>query len=241
MTSFTQSLLRAHQGGGTALVGVSDDFLEANAYAVHESLAAKLGPVGGFKTGRLSSGDAFVAPIFQRGIYDDAAQVGRNNPIGLELEIGFELLHPLNLEPGSDIMTDLARLFRPVPVIELVASRLPPGTRDNPIAKLADLQSNDGLVVGQAVMDWDGSDFSDADVQLTADETLICEGIVDVPGSSAIATLTAFLDKVGSHSGGLMPGHIVITGSLSPLTFVDAPAVVHGHIAGLGQVRFALV
>ncbi|MFU8779008.1 MAG: 2-keto-4-pentenoate hydratase, partial [Roseovarius sp.] len=70
-------------------------------------------------------------------------------------------------------------------------------------------------------------------------ETLL-DGAAQVPGGDAFATLCALVRALGEHCGGLREGHVVITGSLNGLPWVQAPIVAQGNIAGLGSVTMTL-
>src|SRR6056297_3322388 len=62
-------------------------------------------------------------------------------------------------------MSDLVRVFRPRVVLELVDTRLT-GAGHDPMLKLADMQINDGLVIGSTPNDWDGGDFGPVEARL---------------------------------------------------------------------------
>ena len=64
----------------------------------------------------------------------------------------------------------------------------------------------------------------------------VIAGPVTVPGGSALSNLKLFLDHVGDHCGGLQPGQIVITGSLSGIDYFPGGTEVRGSIEGFGEV-----
>ena len=130
--------------------------------------------------------------------------------------------------------------FRPRVMLELVNARLV-GAEGDPMKKLADMQLNEGLVVGDVLDDWDGSDFSKLTASLICGGTAVIDGKVDVPGGSAIGALQLFLDHVGDHCGGLKAGPVVITGSLSGLSYFVAGTSVSGKIARMGEVGCRLI
>lgn len=74
---------------------------------------------------------------------------------------------------------------------------------------------------------------------MTCGEGEIAVGGARVPGGSALEALE-IAARLLLASGGLQPGQLVLTGTLHPLTFIDAGQDVEGHIAGLGKVSVAL-
>lgn len=230
-----QALLDARRSGlradGAALP--SPDYHEA--LAIQRIVQGQIGEVAAFKVARNPDGPPVIAPIPAGRTYPDGGLVPVRDHLGIELEIGFEVIAP----PGPSPMSDPARVFRPRIVLELVDSRLT-GADDDPLLKLADMQINDGLVLGPALSDWDGRDFGTVDARLDCGDRAVVKGAVTVPGGSALANLAVLCAQIGSHCGGLQPGQVVITGSISGLEYFPAGTDVTGRIAGLGTVSCRL-
>ncbi|SMX33202.1 hydratase [Maliponia aquimaris] len=234
--TFADALIEAHRSGTRADAAALQAPDYAQALEIQRRVQATLGPVGGFKVGTRPEGAPMMAPISAAKVARSGAARTVNGRMGIELEVGLELL----TDPVPDMMANPQRHFRPCVLIEIVDTRLT-GADDNAAMKLADMQINDGMVVGPALDDWDGSDFGTATARLTCGETTVVDGPVSVPGGSALKNLALLLDNLGDHCGGLAKGQIVITGSVSGLAWFPAGTDVDGWIEGLGAVSCRLV
>ena len=213
----------------------------ADAYYIQSAVAAQMGAVGGFKTARKGDAPPIMAPIFAADIVPSGADVAVVGLLGIELEVGFEIIGDCPANMASLGVSDLAQLLRPVAVIELVDTRVTGPSADDQIVKLADNQINAGLVVGAFAPDWDGSDFGTLQARMQAGDDVILDGQATVPGGSALETFAALNRQIGDHCGGFKRGQIVITGSLHPLVYYPAGTKVAGWIEGIGTVSVNLL
>lgn len=236
-----QLLCAAHRGGRKL---THDDFSNAvkdyqSAYRIQKAVAEDIGPVGGFKTGRKSVDEELImAPIFSHRTRRSPAEFFRSelDLIGIELEVGFQIREPLP-DPRSVSFTDMAwRCVNPLAAIEIVDTRLQDHESADPAWKLADNQINAGLVFGKPANDMQIADLSRVTARLEAGGTVLFDGPSNVPGGNAFEIFCAFARQIEDHCGGLQPGHIVITGSVTGLCFIEAGQTVRGTIEGLGSV-----
>lgn len=211
-----------------------------DAYQIQAAVAQRVGPVGGFKTARKADAPPIMAPIFSADIVPSGAQVAVNDMLGIELEVGFEIVEDCPANLGSLPLSELSELLRPVAVIELVDTRVQGPFASEDIVKLADNQINAGLVVGTAAADWSGSDFGKVEARMQAGADTILEGQATVPGGSALETFASLARQIGHHCGGLKLGQIAITGSLHPLVYYPKGTLVEGWIGGIGAVSVTL-
>lgn len=232
---FTSLLTEARAEGRRADSGALSQPDREQALEIQRRIQAGLGAVGGFKVGA-GPDCVLLAPIAQALVVADGAAIPTRDRRGIELEIGFELLRPVE----AGMMDRPQDFFVPRLVLEVVDTRLSDAA-PSVMAKLADMQLNDGLVVGPALADWDGRDFGTVNGWLRAGETQVIDGAVNVPGGSALANLAMLVDAVGDHCGGLQPGQIVITGSVCGCPWFPAGTDIEGRIEGFGRVtcRFA--
>ena len=210
-------------------------------YAVQRAVVEAIGTVGGFKTARRIGEPQIMAPIFAADIRLSPGAFDRSvlHLIGIELEIGFRVRAPLP-EPGSVGFPErLRECVDLVPTLEIVDTRFGDIEGASALARLADNQINGGLVVGEPVSDWQGLDLSSVTARLELGEDVVLDGPAPVPGGDAFETFLRFAEMVGDHCGGLRPGHVVITGSLNGLPFIERGTRVRGWIAGLGSVEAA--
>ncbi len=233
--TLTQALLDARNSGSRADASSlpSPDYQQA--LAVQRAVQARIGKVSGFKVARRAEGPPVIAPIPAQKTFSSGAALPVRDRLGIELEIGFEVI----ASPGPDPMQDAAQVFRPRLVLELVDTRLT-GAENDPLLKLADMQINDGLVLGPALQRWNGQDFSTLDARLTCGSQIVLSGAATVPGGSALTNLALLCTHLGNHCGGLQIGQTVITGSLSGLHYFPAATDVVGHINGFGSISCQL-
>ncbi|QEW19571.1 2-keto-4-pentenoate hydratase [Marinibacterium anthonyi] len=233
---FATALIEAHRSGlradGTALPAPT----HAEALAIQSLVQAQLGPVGGFKGARRADGPDVIAPIGAARIRANGADVPVRDRMGIELEVGFEVL----AVPDADPLRDPASWVRPCVLLELVDMRLD-GVSEDPMKKLADGIFNDGLVIGAKMEGWTGADFTTVTASLTCGDRQVIDGARQIPGGSALATLDMLWTLARSHCGGLREGQFLITGSLSGLEYFPAGTQVAGRIEGLGDVACSLV
>jgi 2-keto-4-pentenoate hydratase len=210
------------------------------AYRIQEAVAQRIGSVGGFKTARKDDAPSIMAPIFAADMVASGAHVAVADVMGVELEIGLEIIGDCPADMGSLPLCDLAALLRPVAVIELVDTRVEGPLSEDPLVKLTDNQINAGLVVGAAMTDWSGADLGTVEAKMQAGPDVILDGRASVPGGSALMTFASLARQIGRHCGGLRRGQIVITGSLHPLVYYPKGTVVQGRIDGIGAVCVTL-
>ena len=237
---FADALIKAHQSGTRCAPEVPTPKTAAEAYYIQARVCSALGAAGGFKAALKPGEVPIMSPIVPDSIFESGANVQIGDAMGIELEVGWKIIAPLPDPSASDLDARLCRSVLPVPVIELVNSRLTGTIAEDPIAKLADFQINHGLIIGTPIEDWGGRDIGMMEARMQAGDNMLLNGPADVPGGSAFSTFKMLLAKIGMHCGGLQVGQIVITGSLHPLTYVEGPCEVRGLINGLGAVSFTL-
>jgi 2-keto-4-pentenoate hydratase len=240
MDSFAAALIAAHRTGARFVPGDAVPVTLDQAYRVQSRVIDALGQVAAFKTA-LKPGEApIMAPIRAQHCLKTGASVQMGDRMGIELEVGWQIIAPLPASDAPDFDAALRRAILPLPVIELVDTRVEGPLAEDPIVKLADFQINHGLILGKPLDSWDGADFSGVTAGFHAGEQILLAGKATVPGGSALGTLAALIRAIGTHCGGLQVGQVVITGSLHPLTYVNAPCEVAGEIEGLGKVSLTL-
>ena len=205
---------------------------------VQHLVSLECGPVGAWKTAP-GEGRPMIAPIFLADVRPSKAGFTTSEiaTCGIELEVAFRLDSALPATDSPDFEAAARAAVTPMAVIEVVHSRCEELGDAGAAAKLADNQMNGGLVIG-APGSADAS-FDTPNVRLAFDGAVVVEGRQSVPGGDAFASFLAFARAVGDHCGGLQPGHIVTTGSLTGMLFIDPGTLVEGEIEGLGTVTTA--
>lgn len=215
-----------------------------DAYQIQGAVAAQVGAVGGWKTGAESAtAIPIAAPIFADDIYASGASVapGKMRLFGLEVEIAFQLGDDLPPRPNAYSEQEfLDAVETMVPLIELVDSRLRDFEQAGSIWKLADNQINSGLVIGQPVDNWSQLNLGSLRATLRVDQELIkdCHGwqYADTPAGLA----TRFVNTFSEHCGGICAGHIITTGSLTGIDFIDNGGAVTADLGSVGRVEVHL-
>lgn len=239
--AFANALISAHQTGERVTIDAPGPTTAEEAYRIQARVAAALGAVAGFKTALKPRELPIMAPIMARHALPSGAEIALRDEIGIELEVGWKITAPLPDPEADDFDIAVLTCITPVPVIELVDTRLLGSIAQTPLAKLADFQINHGLIVGTPLTDWDGRDFSTVTAQMQTASSILLDGKAEVPGGSALASFKALACLIGDHCGGLRVGQIVITGSLHPLTYTSEKGEVRGRIDGLGAVSVILI
>jgi 2-keto-4-pentenoate hydratase len=237
---WVDGLVAARATSGRFTPSVNKPSTRDETYQIQAGVAQRVGPVGGFKTARKGEAIPIMAPIFAADIVRSGAQVAVTDMVGIELEVGLEIVGDCPADPGSLTLAELSTLLRPVAVIELVDTRVQGPFAEDEFVKLTDNQINAGLVVGAAATDWSGSDFGHVEARMQAGADILLDGQTSVLGGSALETFIGFARQIGDHCGGLQRGHIVITGSLHPLVYYPKGTLVEGWIDGIGSVSVTL-
>lgn len=239
--SFAASLIAAHKSKAPFLP--SDDAVRpsttSEAYAVQAIVLDALGPTGGFKTGRQApDATQVMAPIPLPKVRPSPAvfEADELHLVGVELEIAFRFDKPSPDPKDPDFETNLRSAVSVMPAIEVVDTRLTEAAAEHALSKLADNQSNAGLVIGKAMPLSAIGDGTDFEVDFRTSSETLGTGSAKVPGGSAFAVLAGFVQMVGSHCGGVQQGQVVTTGALTGLHWIAKGTTVTGQISGLGDV-----
>lgn len=238
--ALAQAILQArHDRGRASVVDAPQD--AAAAYAVQAAVAVATGPVGAFKTARKPGVAPIMAPIFARDIHPCGTQLASafGGRLGIELELGFRVKALPDLA-ASDLTAQLALCLEPLVVIEIVDTRLHGPDSTAPLVQLADNQINAGLITGPTLHGWDGRSFATVQACMMAGDTCLLDGPAQVPGGDALASVVGLFQMVGDHCGGVQVGHVIITGTLHPLTYVDPGTQVAGRIDGIGEIAVTI-
>jgi 2-keto-4-pentenoate hydratase len=231
LNALINSLIAAHRTGHQ--ITPPDRALSRDeVFQVQQEVAANLGPVAGFKVGRANDPDPILAPLPACYKLPDGGTYAFRDSVGVELEVGFEVIRPFTANALPD---NPQHFLRPCVVLELVNSRFNSENLSQD-AKFCDFQLHGGLVVGQSDDTWNGQDFGVVQGHLTVGSHCVLNGEATIPGGSAFANLSALLTHLGTHCGGVQLGQILITGSLNGLPYFHDSALVKGQISGLGLV-----
>ncbi|MEM1362602.1 MAG: hypothetical protein AAGF94_12935 [Pseudomonadota bacterium] len=240
LSTFIDELIAAHSDRRTfEPAGLIPSTVD-EAYAVHEALMEALGPVEGFKISQKPNRPPVVAPIPNSRCLPSGAQLDGPTKTKVEVELGFVVFDVIPDPGDADFRRRLMSAVRPAPMIEIVASRLEGAHADDPMAKLADLQSCEALIFGSADEEWSGSEFDEVQVELNCDGAIVSEGLGKIPAGTAYDALERTVIELGHRFGGLQVGQKLLTGSLLSPIEMTAGHRLNGRIKGLSGVTVDL-
>jgi 2-keto-4-pentenoate hydratase len=243
------ALLRARETGRPAIAADVPLADAEAAYAVQEGVAAALGGFGGGGPAHWKSGGASResvqthALLPSRGVHSSPAD-GRAWPLfmrGIEAEIALRIGHDVDAATALGLGLDAARALVDAMCvsIELVESRWMEGLDAPPLAKLADMQSHGGLVLGDwvpfAACDWS---------QQVCRVTLGDRPRVERRGSHAMANpafvLPAWFRHATRSGARLRKGTVVTTGTWCGVLQAAAGDLVVAEFPGIGRASIQL-
>ena len=227
------------------------------AYAIQDAFvalrAATLGGIAGYKI-------ALSSPEMRRFVGVDAPQAGcmmsstlKRSParvragdylrLIVEFEVAVEIAEDL---PAADAPFFRERVARAVgavmPAIELADDR---GADYSLLAKhslemIADNTWNEGAVLGQPVKSWKGIDLAATRGVATINGQAVGEGLGSAAMGHPLDAVAWIADHLARHGRGLLPGDVVITGSLITSKGVQPGDVVKFELQGLGAIELAV-
>jgi 2-keto-4-pentenoate hydratase len=167
------------------------------------------------------SADEFIAPL-------------------IECELAFELGEDLPAAGAPYSRQQVARAIRAVrPAIEVVDSRLPPGS--GTLLEMADAFNNGGFFAGEPVTDWQAMDYARcaATLHLTRDglRTLAAGGSgAAILDGDLLGAIVAMADSQCPLYGGLKAGQIITTGTCTGAVPLAGATLAQATFAGIGTV-----
>jgi 2-keto-4-pentenoate hydratase len=237
-------LLEARRSGAPAEVPAFRLETTADAYRIQDRVAARLGPVAGWKVGAPSrDATPFCAPLLAGTVAGPAERhdVRCPAPIGVEVEIAFVLgrAFPAAARPPErdDILAAIASCHIG---IELCAMRWrgDPNAVD-PLWKLADNQINESFLLGPEIESWRNLDLRAPEARL-----IVGGKTADTPRRPNDDDLLGLLVWLVRHCvkerGGIAAGAAITTGSWTGMHFVTPPAKIEGRIGDLAPIKLAL-
>ncbi len=238
MKNVADALLAARAGG--SVIPVADQAAQnltlSDAYEVQAIVVRKTGAVGGWKVGAAGPVATPVwAPIFSLDIVADGVDLARppEAKVGIEVEIAFKLHEPLSAESLGK--ADIQDVFSSAHlVVEYVESRLERPADATDGWKLADNQINGGLVVGEAIGNWQNLNLGKQRVRLSIDGTPTIDEMRHNPGGDPLRLLRWAASRGTGHCGGLRSGQYVTTGSLSGIQWYRGGTRIRAELPDIG-------
>jgi 2-keto-4-pentenoate hydratase len=199
----------------------------AEGYRLQRAVAARLGPVGGWKVGASGpEAPPSCAPMPLSGMRRGPATVSlRLHPRPMvESEICLRLgrdLPPRATPYGEAEVLDAVQSCHPA--LEILQSRFLDDGALDPAARLADLLGHGGFVSGGAIEGWRDLDFASLGVVQQVEDQPDIAGRGNPAGGMG-RLLRWLADEGAREAGGLHAGQFVTCGSWTGKTAVAAPA-----------------
>jgi len=219
---------------------------EKEAYRIQDAVYAALWPgkrPGAWKAGGPSDKvEPTAAPIAPERLFPSPAGVPAvaMNMIGVEAEVAFRFAKdlPLRTRPYSERSINAA-VGEVLVAIELCDTRLENWKETSGLWKLADMQTNSGLVVGSGTKDWQGVDFLQQEVEFR-----VGTRSVKATGAHSFGNPARLLPWLVKHCAkrghGLHAGDIVTTGAWTGLEIARAGDEVTAVFPGIGEATLRI-
>lgn len=236
IAAIADRLLQARRlGARIVLDDAPRDFEEGFAVQarVVEGLAVD---VAGWKVNPMPDRLALFAPIPASGLVAAGGtwRVAGGQPAGIEVEIAFRMGSDVQVDASPDAV--LAAVASAHVVYELCQSRIAEPASQPRYVALADCISNFGLVLGPEIHDWRRKDLRGVLGRLLVDGKPHAEGRSVDP----VAALLALPPSLAARGHRLQAGHVVITGSLTGMSWLTGRHALDAEIDGCGRVAIHL-
>ena len=238
-------LVEAHQQHRLVVPFAPGPAKIADAYAVQDAVARRLGAVGGWKVGAKGLGETpNVAPLLAALIGTAPAQRPSSSfhMIGVEAELAFRLAEDVKPRSGPLAREAIWAAVESVhAAIEIVDTRLADWQRADKLWVLADNQSNGGFVYDPNGVPFEDRSFATVPVQLRIDGHVVVDRTGGNPAGDPRWLVEWLVNHCVQYRGGLHAGMVVTTGSYTGMLFLDRSASVEAVFEGIGsvEVRFA--
>ena len=217
MNKSVEALLQARESRNWLSALPTPPASEAEAYAIQDAVARRLGPVAAWKVGaHAPDAEPFRGPIHADTLFFDTKHLpaAMFQVIGMEAEIAYKFAKdlPPRAEPYSrEEVLDAVQSVHPA--FEIVDTRFAGFGSQDRFSHMADQLNHGALIVGPAIADWRSLE------PLKERVTLIVDGekkIETVAGNTAgePVRLLVWMANTGTVSlGGIKAGDVVTTGS----------------------------
>lgn len=240
-------LIEARRGGEKLVADAVGHLVPADAEsadAVQLAVAAKLGPIGGYKVLQVGDGPGSWGAILANRILEAPAVAAYAvSPIKVEAEIAFVLAHDL---PGrrdgrayssDEVAEAVGGAFA---AFEILESRLAAEPKPSPLMARADFMGNWGLVRSPAIADWRARMHADVAVRLEIADRVAVDQKGGHPSGNPFHPLTWLANALVVAGRPLRAGEIVTTGAFGGGHPIAPGETAVATIQGFEPIRFTL-
>ncbi|MBS1181091.1 MAG: hypothetical protein H6Q99_971 [Proteobacteria bacterium] len=246
-TSLTDLLTEARRKGQKLTAAEISDLAPLDAAAADATqlaVAARLGPIGGYKVLQVGDGPGGWGAILAARIFDAPAAVAYSvSPIKVEAEIAFVFGRDLPGRPGGAIYSpdEVAEAVSGAfAAFEILESRLAAEPRPSPLMARADFMGNWGLVRGPLVTDWRHRVRADVAVRLEVGGRIAVDQRGGHPSGDPAHPLTWLANALAATGRPLRAGDVVTTGAFGGGHAIAPGETAVANVEGFAPIRFTL-
>jgi len=209
-------------------------------YAIHDAVAAELGPVLGWKVGaKNATAEPVCAPLLAGTIYSSPVQLDpqKFTMRGMESEIAFQFARdlPARDEPYSKDQV-LSAIDTAFPAIEINESRYVDSDAVDPMTKLADNILNGALILGPPWKKWLDLVVADQKVQMSFDDKILYSHKGGNNAGDILRLVVWIANHMRKKGLGILAGQVVTTGSWTGLHKAGKATQIITSFPGIGDV-----
>lgn len=208
------------------------------------AVAARLGPIGGYKVLQVGDGPGSWGAILADRIFEAPASIAYSvSPIKVEAEIAFVFDKDLPGKPdgsaylAEEVVKAVAGAFA---AFEILESRLVAEPRPSPLLARADFMGNWGLVRGPVVADWRARVCSDVTVRLEVGDRVAVNQSGGHPSGDPAHPLTWLANALVQAGCPLRAGEVVTTGAFGGGHAIAVGETAVATIEGFDPIEFTL-
>ena len=139
------------------------------------------------------------------------------------------------LAAGADEVS--AAIASAHPAVETLHSRLSPGLSSPRYALLADMLSNAGLIVGEAISGWQSVDFANILIELVINNWTVRRHRGGLPSGDPLGAVVALANHLQRHGQSLLPYQFVTTGSYTGVHLTNPGDRIMVRFGGCPELR----
>jgi len=216
----------------------------ATADAAQLAVAARLGPIGGYKVLQVGDNPGAWGAVLAKRIFEAPASVAYSvSPLKVEAEIAFVFGRDLPGKPdGTPYSADdvAAAIGGAFPAFEILESRLAAEPQPSPLLGRADFMGNWGLVRGPVVADWRARVHADVAVRLEVGGRVAVDQRGGHPSGDPAHPLTWLANALAAAGRPLRAGEVVTTGAFGGGHDIAPGETAVATIEGFEPIRFTL-
>ncbi|TBW36133.1 2-keto-4-pentenoate hydratase [Siculibacillus lacustris] len=220
----------------------------ADAEAIEDEVARRLGPVVAWKVGAPSpTARPMRSPILASTLHVEVDELPRDAffVAGIEAEIVFRFARDLPVRDAPWTRDEVVAAIGSVhPAFEICDTRFEAFGSQDSLSHLADQGSHGALIVGAAAP-VDAAriarGFADQPITLDIDGRRVADVVGGNSAGDPLRLLMWMADEGARSFGGLKAGDTVTTGSCTGTLFIEAGAVAIATYPGLGTITLRLV